>query len=54
MTLHTYTAVVRINRPSGSSVSFKTTVQAEGMTAAQALLEAQYGQGNVSFVQRAN
>ena len=52
MTLLTYSAVIRIDTPSGSSNTFRTQVQAESPMAAQALLEAQYGRGRVTFLQR--
>ena len=52
MTLFTYSAVIRIDTPSGSSNTFRTQVQAESQMAAQALLEAQYGRGRVTFLQR--
>jgi len=52
MTLSTYSAVIRIDNPSGSSNTFRTQVQAESPMAAQALLEAQYGRGRVTFLQR--
>jgi hypothetical protein len=54
MTLSTYSAVIRIDNPSGSSNTFRTQVQAESQIAAQALLEAQYGRGRVIFLQRIN
>ena len=54
MTLFTYSAVIRLDNPSGSSNTFKTQVQAESPMAAQALLEAQYGWGRVTFLQRIN
>ena len=52
MSLSTYSAVIRIDNPSGSSNTFRTQVQAESPMAAQALLEAQYGRGRVTFLQR--
>ena len=52
MSLSTYLAVIRIDNPSGSSNTFRTQVQAESPMAAQALLEAQYGRGRVTFLQR--
>jgi hypothetical protein len=45
MTLFTYSAVIRLDTPSGSSNTFRTQVQAESPMAAQALLETQYGRG---------
>jgi len=52
MTMYTFSALIRIDSPSGSSNTFRTQVQAESQMAAQALLEAQYGRGRVSFLQR--
>jgi len=52
MSLSTYSAVIRIDNPSGSSNTLRTQVPAESQMAAQALLEAQYGQGRVTFLQR--
>lgn len=45
MSLSTYSAVIRIDNPSGSSNTFRTQVQAESHMAAQALWEVQYGRG---------
>jgi hypothetical protein len=45
--MHTYKATITTN---GRKIP--TTVQAENQSRAIALLEAQYGRGNVSFVQR--
>jgi len=54
MTMFTFSAVIRIDNPSGSSNTFRTQVQAESQMAAQALLEALYGRGRVTFLQRVN
>ena len=54
MSLSTYSAVIRIDTPSGSSNTFRTQVQAESQMAAQAMLGAQYGWGRVTFLQRIN
>ena len=52
MSLSTYSAVIRVDDPSGSSNTFRTQVQAESPLAAQAMLEAQYGRGRVTLLQR--
>jgi hypothetical protein len=45
--MHTYKATITTN-----DRKIPTTVQAETESRAKALLEAQYGRGNVSFIQR--
>ena len=45
--MNTYKAMVKIRTPNGGTTQVWAQIQAKGPADARALLEAQYGQGNV-------